>query len=246
VNNTSNFGSIVVDQICDSAYGNIFTVSGFSGPACPAGSTGSSTGTTCGAMTVAAGGTGTCTFTATQAENITVTNVVNVKGHGGTAGTFGPTASNSVAVTSHEAPTTGTIIKSLVGTTAGCATVRYGVEVKNTSADNTDESINLSAFNDSAFGSITTVHGTGNNAVLGTTCGVAVNSHGLGSLSGVTASATNGGALPVTLPVNGGTYTCQFDAQFCSALDANGCFTHSNTVSATLTDGHVDTWQPER
>ena len=34
----------------------------------------------------------------------------------------------------------------------------------------------------------------------------------------------------------GGDYKCQFDGQFCSALDGNGCFSHSNTVSATLTD----------
>jgi len=35
--------------------------------------------------------------------------------------------------------------------------------------------------------------------------------------------------------VNGGSYTCQFDAQFCTlSLDVNGCFTHLNTVSASL------------
>src|SRR5207249_3101125 len=90
-----------------------------------------------------------------------------------------------------------------------------------------DEILNLSAFNDIAFGSITTVHG----GVLGTTCGVASGSPGLGSLSG----STGAGALPTTISVNGGTYTCRFDGQFCSALDASGCFTHSNTVSATLT-----------
>jgi len=231
ITNTSNFGSIVVDQVCDSAYGDIFTVSGFSGPACPAGTVGTSTGTTCSAQTIASGATGSCTFTANQAEELTVTNTVNVRGHGSVNGTFGPTQSNSVQVVSHEAATTGTITKSFVGNTAGCATVRYGVEVKNTSASGTDETLNLSAFNDSAFGSITTVHGTGNNAVLGTTCAVASGSPGLGSLSG----STGAGALPVTIPVNGGTYTCQFDGQFCSALDQSGCFSHINTVSATLT-----------
>jgi hypothetical protein len=41
--------------------------------------------------------------------------------------------------------------------------------------------------------------------------------------------------LPVTLGVNGGVYSCQFDAQICGGLDGNGCFTHSNTVSAGLT-----------
>lgn len=231
VTNTSNFGSIVVDQICDSAYGNIFTVSGFSGPACAAGSVGTSTGTTCGAMTVASGASQTCTFTADQAEDVTVNNIASVRGHGSSNGTFGPSSSNQVTVVSNEAPTTGTITKTFVGNTAGCATVRYAVEVKNTSAAGTDETLTLSALNDTAFGSITTVHGSGNNAVLGTTCDQASNGNGLGTLNQVAGA----GALPVTIPVNNGTYTCQFDGQICSGLDANGCFTHSNTVSATLT-----------
>jgi hypothetical protein len=231
VTNTSNFGSIVVDQVCDSAYGNIFTVSGFSGPACAAGTVGTSTGSTCGAMTVASGATQTCTFTADQAEELTVNNIASVRGHGSANGIFGPSSSNQVTVVSNEAPTTGTITKTFVGNTAGCATVRYGVEVKNTSAAGTDETLTLSALSDSAFGSITTVHGSGNNSVLGTTCNVATNASGLGTLSG----SSGAGALPVTIPVNNGTYTCQFDGQICSGLDANGCFTHSNSVSATLT-----------
>jgi hypothetical protein len=227
ITNDSNFGDIVVDQICDDQYGNIFTVTGYSGAACPAGTTGSKNSTTCSALTVSKGTPQSCTFTVTQAENVTITDIVTVKGHGASAGTFGPSQSNSVTVTSHEADTTGTITKSFVGNTAGCATVRYGVEVKNTSASGTDETLSLSAFNDSAFGSITTVHGD----VLGTTCGVDIASPGLGSLSG----SLGAGTLPATIPVNNGTYTCKFDGQFCGALDQNGCFSHSNTVSATLT-----------
>ena len=227
ITNTSNFGTVVVDQICDSAYGTIFQVTGFTGPSCATGTVGSKTGTTCTALTIAQNTDQSCTFTATQAEDLTVDNIVKVSGHGSSNGTFGPSASNQVEVTSHEAATTGTITKTFVGNTAGCATVRYSVEVKNTSATGTDEILNLSAFNDIAFGSITTVHG----GVLGTTCGVASGSPGLGSLSG----STGAGALPTTISVNGGTYTCRFDGQFCSALDASGCFTHSNTVSATLT-----------
>ena len=133
---------------------------------------------------------------------------------------------------SNEAPTTGTITKTFIGNTAGCATVRYNVDVKNASAAGTDETLNLSAFNDSAFGSITSVH----DSVLGTTCGVASGSQGLGSLSG----STGGGVLPATIPLNG-TYSCKFDGQFCSGLDANGCFTHSNSVSATVTGDDNDT-----
>src|SRR5207302_1061655 len=181
------------------------------GPACATGTVGTSTGTTCTAFTVASGASQTCTFTANQAENVTVNNIVNVKGHGSSNGSFGPTASNQVTVVSNEAPTTGTITKTFVGNTAGCATVRYNVDVKNTSAAGTDETLNLSAFNDSAFGSITSVH----DSVLGTTCGVASGSQGLGSLSG----STGGGVLPATIPVNG-TYSCKFDGQFCSGLDA--------------------------
>jgi hypothetical protein len=135
--------------------------------------------------------------------------------------------SNSVTVTSHEAPTTGTITKGFAGNTSGCATARYNVTVTNTSATGTDETLSLSALDDSPFGSITSVH----DSALGTTCGVATDSPGLGSLSG----STGAGALPATIPVNGGTYTCQFDGNFCSGLDGQGCFSHTNTVSATLT-----------
>jgi hypothetical protein len=227
ISNTSNFGNITVDQVCDSAYGTIFQVSGFAGTACPSGSKANAPdSTTCGASVIAQGSSATCTFTATQAENITVQNIVNVRGHGSSP--FGPTASNQVTVVSNEAPTTGTITKSLVGTRSGCATVRYGVEVRNTSAAGTDESLNLSAVNDTAFGSITTVH----DDVKGTTCGVDTAAHGLGTMSALFGA----GVFPVTIPVNQGTYTCQFDAQFCGGLDQNGCFSHANTVSATLTD----------
>lgn len=218
ITNQSNFGNIIVDQICDSAYGNIFTVAGFSGPACAAGTVGSitSSNTTCSALDIAAGNTSTCTFTVTQNENLKVQDIVNVSGHGASAGSFGPTASNQVTVTSGEAPTTGTITKGFASNTNICATVRYNVDVADTSAAGTDETLTLSALSDNTFGDITKWTSTGNTLVLGTTCGVAVGTAGLGSLSGVTASATNGGALPATVAV-GGDYKCQFDAQFCSA-----------------------------
>src|SRR6266478_8935959 len=124
ITNNSNFGNIIVDQICDSAYGNIFTAGTFTGPACPAGSVGTDAGTTCSALSI--GSTpGSCTFTATQAESKMVTDTVSVTGHGVSAGTFGPDSSNSVTVTSGEAASTATVSKTLVSTTAGCATVRY-------------------------------------------------------------------------------------------------------------------------
>jgi hypothetical protein len=225
IDNQSNFGDIVVDQICDDQYGNIFTVSNYSGASCPAGLVGSK-GTygssNCSALTVTKGTPQFCTFTATQTENVTVIDKVTIKGHGASAGTFGPTDSNSVTVVSHEAATTGTITKSFVGNTAGCATVRYGVSVANTSAAGTDETLSLTGLTDDSVDITTT--GT---AILGTTCGVA---SGQGTLSGTTGA----GVLPATINV-GSSYSCQFDRQFCGAL-VNGCFSHTDTVSATLAD----------
>jgi hypothetical protein len=234
ITNASNFGNVVIDQICDDQYGNIFTVSGFSGTPCPAGKTGTANSTTCSALTV--GNTPqSCTFTATQVEDVVVKDIVTVAGHGANAGTFNNIQSNQVTVTSHEAATTGTIVKSFVANEAACATVRYQVQVTNTSASGTDEQLTVSGLTDNAFGSITSVHGTGNEAVLGTTCGVA---NGLGTLAG---TGNGAGILPVTIGVNGGAYTCQFDGQFCSGLDSQGCFSHTNTVSATTADDEQGT-----
>jgi hypothetical protein len=237
-NDQSNFGSVVVDQVCDSAYGQIFPASG----TCNAGSqciapnnvtgTGCSTGTTCTAATIALNGTYDCTFTANQPENITVTNIASAIVHGSSSGTQASGSSGSVSVTSHEASTTATVTKGVNATTAACATIRYSVDVADTSAAGTDQTLALSALNDSSFGDVTTCQGssngctsTGNANILGTTCGVA---SGVGTLTG-TAGA---GALPANVSV-GGDYTCLFDAQICSGL-TNGCFTHSNKVTATV------------
>ncbi len=239
ITNQSNFGDVIVDQICDNRYGNIFTASGFT-PACTAGTVGTINSTSCAALDIPATQTKTCTFVVTQAENLTVVDTVNVSGHGASAGTFGPTSSNSVTVNSHEALTTGTIVKSLVNTTNGCVTVRYGVDVKNTSANGTDETLTLSALNDTSFGNITKCSnnpangcdGT-NTLVLGTTCGVA---SGEGSLNG----SGGAGALPKTLAVNGGDYTCQFDAQFCGALTTIVATPGTcNVATSTCTAGKV-------
>jgi hypothetical protein len=236
VNDKSNFGSVVIDQICDSAYGNIFTASTFTGPACAAGSqcvspnnvAGAScdnTGTTCSAVSIAFGASSTCTFTANQPESTSVTDIVKVSGHGTSAGSFGPTPTNSVTVASNEAPSTATVTKGVASTTAACATVRYSVDVANTSASGTDETLSLTALNDSGFGGITSVH----DSVLGTTCGVATSSSGLGTLSG----SSGAGVLPASLPVSGSDYICQFDAQFCSAL-VNSCISNTDSITASL------------
>jgi len=234
VNDQSNFGDVVIDQICDTAYGNIYTTtdSQHVQPACAAGSVagGTISSTTCNSsFQIPFGGSQTCTFTVQQAENVPITNIAKVSGHGVSAGSFALSPSNSVTVTSNEAPTTATVTKGVEKTTAACATVRYTVDVKNTSEAGTDETLSLSALNDTAsdFGNITSVH----NNVLGTTCGVDSTKVGLGTLSG----SSGAGVLPTTVAV-GGDYTCKFDAQFCSALDASGCISHTNSINATLAD----------
>jgi hypothetical protein len=249
ITNTTGTSGITIDQICDSAYGNVFTAAGFTGTACaagsqcPAGSLAGSycgnPGTTCGALDIPATGTttATCTFTADQTKELTtVTNTVKVAGHAdlNTSRTFGPSTSNSVSVTSTEVPSTATVTKSVIGTEAGCATVRYQVAVKNTSS--LDESETLSALSDSAYGDLTKCTNTNcaNNSgangtlqILGTTCGQPA-AGGLGTLSG----SPGAGALGTI--ATGVTYTCQFDGQFCSALDNNSCISNADTASATL------------
>jgi hypothetical protein len=227
ITNTSTAGGLTIDQICDSQYGTIFRANTFTGTACPAGTSGiSATNINCppGPLAAAgqAGATGTCSFTAMVGENASgVTDTVTASGHSSvnTSSMFSQT-SNSVTVTSSDAPSTATTTKGFVGTEAACATVRYSVAVKNTSS--ADEVLTLSTLNDSAFGDLTAVHGS----VLGTTCGVA---NGAGTLLG-TAGA---GALSQTIST-GATYSCQFDAQFCSAVDNNTCISNTDKVTATL------------
>jgi hypothetical protein len=144
--------------------------------------------------------------------------------------TFTDTQSNDVTVTSTDAPSTATTTKSADSLTHGCATVRYNVDVHNTSG--ADEVLTLSNFSDSAFGSITSLHGD----VLGTTCGVA---SGVGTLAG----SAGAGTLSTTIGV-GGHYTCTFDAQICGDLTTitlptppgGTClgFHHDNKVTPTL------------
>jgi hypothetical protein len=165
-------------------------------------------------------------------ENKVVTNIASALVHGSTSNTQASGGSNSVTVTSHEADTTATITKGVNSTTAGCATVRYSVNVANTSASGSDETVAITALNDSAFGDLTTCKGstngctsTGNVNILGSTCGVA---SGIGTETGTSGA----GALPASVTV-GNNYTCYFDAQICGGL-TNGCFTHSNTINSTV------------
>ncbi len=208
VDNTSNFGNLTLNRVCDNVFGTIAKATGQ--PDCAPG-TATATPVSCTLpATIAAGGNFQCTFTASQPEGSIVMDIASANGVGVDGTPFSGT-SNSVTVTSAEAASTATTSKTLVSTTAGCATVRYGVDVHNTSA--ADEVLTLSALSDSQYGNITTLGKGSGGSVLGTTCGVATGSPGLGSLSG----STGGGTLSTTIAIDGH-YTCQFDAQFCGAL----------------------------
>lgn len=242
--NTAQFGGIIVDRICDDKYGTVYNTTS---TACAAGTVGSVASTTCTAGvpgTIAMNATGTCDFTVVQGENASVTDIVSVSGHSAvsTDQTFGPTPSNSVLVTSSDAPSTATLTKGVTATTASCATVRYSVNVANTSG--ADEALMLTALTDSAYGNVTqcTNANCANNSgasgslqILGTTCGVA---SGIGTLAGTTGA----GVLPASLPVGGNHYLCTFDAQFCSALDNNSCISNAGHLGGTFTgDEAADT-----
>jgi hypothetical protein len=240
ITNTTGTSGITVDQICDSAFGNIFTAASFTGTACAAGTSSQTvSNNTCGALDIPATGTttATCHFdVSAQPELTTVSDVVKVAGHAdiNTSKTFGPSSSNQVDVTSTEVPSTATVTKSFINTEAGCATARYQVVVKNTSG--ADEDLTLSKLNDSPYGDLSACTNTGcaNNSgangtfqILGTNCGLAA---GIGTF---VANPGGGGGTYGLLHPND-TYTCQFDGQFCSALDINSCISNADTTSATL------------
>jgi hypothetical protein len=258
VQNTTGFGGVQVDQICDSYYGTIYDdnyqVNGTRAfPVCPAGTTllhGATNGN-CPPAPIAQNASDSCTFSAPVGEATSVSDIVTTAGHSTVSGqgnqTFSNSTSNSVTVHSEEAPSTATVTKGFVANTNVCVTVRYSVDVANTSGF--DENLTLSGLQDDSFGDITKWTGNGNAAVLGTTCGVAAGSAGLGSLSGVTVpnDFSNGGALPTTSSqlqagANSVDYKCQFDATFCGPpttvnLPNNATcsgISHSNTVSASI------------
>jgi hypothetical protein len=274
INATVSVGESIVDQICDTAYGTIVDDNVVDAqnnrifPACAAGSQSSSiTSTTCTAGASTTNGVYTCTFTAPAIGELTsVSDQVSasLRAQQNISSKTTTAKSNQVTVHSSDAPSTATVTKNFIANEAACVTVRYGVDVHNTSG--ADETLSLSGLNDSPFGSITSVH----DDVLGTTCGVASGSVGLGTFVGVctngTCTAGNVGAVcatnlscnvngagafsptPVTLAVDdhaqGGAdeYSCQFDARFCGPItsisDGHGgtCsgISHTDTVSATL------------
>ncbi len=256
ITNTSSFGGVVIDQICDSAYGNVSTASGFT-PACPAGSVvgGTITSNTCPPSPNDITTSGSCTFTVAQGENKTVPDTVTVNGHSDTVTsvTFTPSTSNGVTVTSEDAPSLATTTKNLdVPPVAhACVNVNYHVTVLNGSAADEIEKLDsagtaglpgfVPALHDSSYGDITHIQMN----VLGTTCGVAVSSPGLGTLSGVTVNSTNGGAFPAFINP-GSSYDCEFQAQFCGDVNPNAlefgtgaCSTGDTGTPGTCTKGQL-------
>lgn len=256
-------GGIIVDQICDNRYGTIYD-DGVAASRCPNGTISSAPdgGTTCNANVpgdIGNGQSGSCTFTVSHHENLSVTDQATIAGHSDISSgqTFTPPASNTVTVTSEDAPTTASTTKGLApGPIQACLTLRYNVTVTNTNG--ADEGIVLNqvgtlgapgyspALNDSYFGDITTTHGSSQTAgsVTGTTCGVATTASGQGTLS----SLSGAGSFPQTLgpgsgtpPTGGGSYTCQFDGVICGApsstavANCSAGLTNVDTVTANLT-----------
>jgi hypothetical protein len=110
---------------------------------------------------------------------------------------------------------------------AGCtADVNYQVQVMNNSEFDV-MTIDANGLNDDKFGDITTVHAATEllDEVVSTTCGQPVGSGGAG-------------ALPYDIdPLMN--YTCTFVGRI---TDPDCNFTHSNTVTANLTDDDEETY----
>jgi hypothetical protein len=244
IKNTSTAGNLVTDQVCDDKYGTIYDdgIKDSKGnrvfSACATGATGydgTATNVDCPPGPLAVGASAICKFTAKVGENLTgLTDTVTASGHSdlSTTSTFSQ-SSNTVTVTSTDAPSTAKVTKDVDSTTAACATVRYTVDVKNTSG--ADENLSLSGLSDTPYGDLTACTNagctnTGGTLILGTTCGIDTLKPGLGTLSG----SLGGGTFAASLPVGGADYQCKFDAQFCSAL-TSGCISSIDQITPSLT-----------
>jgi hypothetical protein len=231
-NDKSNFGNVTINQICDSAYGNIATaVTVPAQTACPKGLTGlDGTATpvagncTVPSAPIAPNGTFTCKFTANQGEHSDVKNIATANGVGDDGTTPFSGVSNQIETTVGEADSKAVTAKTFESTTNACATVRYKVDVHNTSATGSDEVLTISGLTDNPYGDITKLQ-TG--VIVGTTCGQPI-ANGLGTLHG-SPGVPFGNINP------DGHYVCEFDGQFCSAPDTNGCISQSDSVTPTLT-----------
>lgn len=276
VSNTSSFGTLTLKDICDTYYGTIALASGYTAQSCwgtgsPAGTPNTGNSNTCSLPQTLqpagqSGASYSCQFTANQGENATVKDIAYGYGVGQDGVTPFSNHSTQVTVTSGEAPSAATVTKSWISTTAACATVRYKVDVANTSGTTSDELLTLSRLTDDTYDlSSLTVSGT---PVVGTTCGV---SAGQGTLMPVCNTGTGvctSGALKTGLSscsqasdcqLPGGTYStispggtdyiCYFDAQFCGNIGndttcgGNG-ISHTDTVVGTLSGDEAESLTP--
>lgn len=237
ISNSSNIGTITVNQVCDDQYGSVLDSTAGTGGmgSCAPGALGTVIKSFCSAVTINAGSSdSTCTFTAQTmgdptsidpSSKATVTDTVSVSGTTQFAGSFGPKPSNSVTVTPEEATPTAQVVKGGLGPQAACLTERYSVEVDNTTSTAFDETLTLTGLSDDAYSDITSVGGK----VLGTNCNQTA---GIGTLHNVTVTGYTGGTFSTIAP--GGSYKCAFDAQFCGSLDQNMCFSQPDTITATV------------
>lgn len=238
----SGGSSVIVDQICDTAYGTLYddNLKNASNqrvfPTCAAGTVGGtlSNNTCASGLTFTPPATGQCHFTAPAIGELkTVSDQVSASGHSSITqtSTFTTGNSNQVMVHSSDAPTSATATKSYVSTIAACATVRLSAVVANTSAF--DENETLSALSDTVYGDLTSCKGTtngctstGNPNILGTTCGVAAGNAGLGTLSGVNATTSScvasSGTPPSFNSCNGGGLPATLAAGTGTAPTGNG------------------------
>jgi hypothetical protein len=241
-NTTAGAVDVTINQLCDDQFGNIATATTTppqpacaAGKLCPAGTPNCASSVSCTVpQMLAQNGQMTCTFdgAVTGTEPTSVKDTVTA--HGVSGGAALPPASDSATVTIGEAGAAAQLTKSLDGGQA-CATARYKVKVDNISAAGTDETEAVTQLLDTKFGNISALGpASANPTVVGTTCGVAVGTAGLGTLS----NATGAGVLGTSIAV-GGSYTCEFDGKFCAALSTGICTSggleNTDMVTATLT-----------
>ncbi|MDH3589642.1 MAG: hypothetical protein OEQ74_09575 [Gammaproteobacteria bacterium] len=209
VQNEAQFTKVRLNRICDSDHGEIANATEFG---CPTGSIGAINNTTCTVPQILgpddgkAGGADeyTCTFTADIISKIPVPNeqdTVTVYGLDESDNEVSDTDTASVGIT--DVLPTAMVTKAF--DQINCVNVTYEVDVRNTSKV---ESLTLTALNDSAFGSLTSVH----DDVTATNCSV-----------------------PRTIE-KGATYSCSFDADFCGTTHTNSATAtlNDNDVPTTI------------
>lgn len=222
ITNTSNFGSVVIDQVCDSYYGPLYTASGYTtNNGCVAAkalvsNTCAAEGTPWSISTV-----GTCGFQANVGELANIPDIITVYAHGSNDGNITPAPqSNSITVTSGENPSTATITAGVTSPTANttfCTDITYNVGASNTST--TDESpVTLTSLTETLvpLGDLTTANGS---TVLATSCNTA-----------------GGNPIPAALTIGGTPYACAFRTHVCGTL-ATVVKTPGKCTAGTCQDG---------